>query len=70
MNAIVDNPSAAQFFAELNTIDEVPRNSWAARARREETKTEMLAHEIVRYAPSLATKLAVAGRKRMAMESH
>ena len=65
MNATLDTPAAAQFFAELTASNAMPRNSWAARERRVETRTELLAYELVRYAPRLAQKLAVAGQQQL-----
>jgi hypothetical protein len=45
--------------------DEMPTNSRVAASRREETRIEVLAHEIARYMPEIAEKLAWSGRRRL-----
>lgn len=59
------NPADAGWFASVTLDDTLPRNSRAACARREDTSTEVLAHEIVRYMPDLAHMLAASGRRRL-----
>lgn len=45
--------------------DEMPQNSRTAASRREETRAETLAYELVRYMPEIAEKLARSGRRRL-----
>ena len=68
MHALLDNPVAAQLLVEMSFDEKATRNGLAERPWRRETHAEMLAYEIVRYAPSLAKKLAFAGRRRMALQ--
>lgn len=49
----------------VTSDDEMPQNSRTAATRREETRTETLAYEIVRYMPELAESLAWSGRRRL-----
>lgn len=46
--------------AELSDTDRGRRGGW-----KSETRLEMLAHELVRYDPSLASLLVESGRQKM-----
>ena len=45
---------------EMTDADRSAKGSWGS-----ETRLSMLAHEITRYMPDLATMLAIAGRREM-----
>ena len=66
MNALLENPAAAQLLVQMSFDANPAQSGLVTRAQRTETHAEMLAYEIVRYAPGLAKKLVQAGRNRLA----
>jgi len=61
MSQQLDSPSLPFVMQD----DEMPQNSRTAVTRRDETRAETLAYELVRYMPEIAEKLAVSGRRRL-----
>ena len=55
----------APTFSFVIQDDDLPQNSRTATIRREETRMETLAYEIVRYMPEIAEKLVGSGRQRL-----
>ncbi len=60
----IDAPAHATWSVVIAGDDEMPCNSRQATTRREDSRAETLALEIVRYMPELAEQLARHGRQR------
>lgn len=62
----IDAPAESRWFASVMLVDDASAGERrAARRRREETSAEVLAYEITRYMPELASALVKSGRRRL-----
>jgi len=62
----IDTPTDSRWFASMMLVSEsTPSDRLQARRRRDDTRAEVLAHEIVLYMPELARALARSGQRKL-----